>query len=361
MDMGPCQQCFGKGVREESGTLHRTVSAGGYQQEPTGCNIAFGDNSQKIPVPPLSTPVESYLDKSFLDQTSPRLKQDVPLPGKGPAPVLRPLVPAEGAVILEVLTRHKVIGPKGRDFDATVQVVVPSTPSPGQLFDKTVTQLVVPGAQAGALAGMLADTIAAMAFENKLMVPEGTQTAQGYTGVGSFGHRVVWPTDEFGDLQGHVDPLHQAGLGAFNDFFAAVPGYSFLEEVGSTFLQEGIALGMAAARTGDYGAIIEKAKEIIEKCPNEEKKKILLEMFALFEKNKETLMKATPKTSEAPLQEGTPSAVFPDDMDLPIPSADQKTPCVHSPDSIESDKGVLCVHCKAVINYSVVEHRWMEV
>lgn len=227
-----CPACKGTGKHhdtfDQEGSpvdSHNELDSTGTYVSRVGPNNPAGGDGNYAHLPPHSTPVESYLDDSFLDKTSPRLKQDVPLTGRGPGapPKLEPFVPVEGAVILEVLTRHKVIGSKGRDFDATVQVVVPGIPEIGRLYDKTVSSIVVPGAQAGEIASLLADTIASMAFENDLMVPE-SAAQKGQEGIGQ-----GWPPPG-GDL--------------FGMFFE-----------GQDPMEAGVRMGMQAAKNGDISAI----------------------------------------------------------------------------------------------------------
>lgn len=160
---------------------------------------------------PSAVPVEGYLDDSFIDRTSPRLK-GTPLTGAGlgEKPIPKNYVPARGAVIPEIVTRQRVIGPSGRDHGAVVSVIVPAGPAfawqEEKPIDKTVATMEVHRGQASAIADMLAETISAMAFENDLMVPEGSE------GI---------PVDPNNPLGGRL-----GGIDLFGRFFAAEPALS---------------------------------------------------------------------------------------------------------------------------------------
>lgn len=198
---------------------------------------------------PSATPVEGYLDDSFIDRTSPRLKT-TPLTGAGlgEKPVPKNYVPARGAVIPEIVTRQRVIGPNGRDHNAVVSVIVPAGPAYAwqekEPVDKTVATIEVQRGQAGPIADMLADTISAMAFENDLMVPEGSEGIP------------VDPNNPLGGLGG-LDPLGQ--------FFAADPALS----------PEGFANTMQAfadSSLDPFQTVTSALELVIEKLPEGPKK-----------------------------------------------------------------------------------------
>ncbi len=159
-----CEVCNGTGITGEDKNVMGEL---------------FDDNAPHVPVPPLATPIEGFMDKSFLERTAPRLRGSYDHPdnllgathGEKHRPA-GPLVPVEGAVILEVVTRHRVAGPEGRDYGATVSVV---TPGFGMEPEKCVAQMKTPGPQAGEIAIMLTDVIAAMAIENDLMQIKGQE------------------------------------------------------------------------------------------------------------------------------------------------------------------------------------------
>lgn len=153
----------------------------------------------------LSTPVQGYLDDSFIDRTAPRLK-GVPLTGASLGEKPQNYVPTPGAVIPEVLIQQRVIGPKGRDYNAVVSVIVPDS-------DKVVSTLEISREKAGAVADLLADAIAATAFANRLMIPEGQGRGQGI------------PVDSRNPLGGlgWPDPLSPEGFAEMMQAFASSP------------------------------------------------------------------------------------------------------------------------------------------
>ena len=269
-------------------------------------------NQQQVPAyahAASSTPVEGYLDDSFLDRTSPRLKEQAAGEAQMPPPARR-LVPREGAVIVEVVVRHRVMNKDGRDYGAVVRTVVPS----GHAFgghEKVVGQLNVPGPQAGEIAVLLTDTIAAMAYENGIMVPEdrlrGGGIGQGFP---------LDPSDPLGGLGFMAgNQFVHADKGPFSQFFGPPPeidlslfftvgaraagapegvAESFLEKVGGFFLNEGMQMGLEAHRTGNYEPIIAKAQQMIMECPAGAKRDALLELFYLFLKHQEVLIQKKP-------------------------------------------------------------------
>lgn len=184
----PCQRCFGSGRVEASGTENGAF---------VGTNPFDEGRRADEPIPyqhgPTSTPVESYMDKSFIDRTSPRLKQQ---PEEQQAQGLirhQPKVVKEGTVVLEVVTRHRVMNREGRDYGATVQVIVPSAMSTrysgSQERDKVVAMMNCPGGQASDIAMFVGDAIEAMVQENGMMVPE-KEANPGFMGMGD-----AYPTE----------------------------------------------------------------------------------------------------------------------------------------------------------------------
>lgn len=252
---------------------------------------------------PHSTPIEGYLDKPFLDQTSPRLKKDGSPEDALQLEKNRPknYVPAEGAVIPEVITRQRVIGPKGRDHNATVTVVVPMRDHFNRdCGEKNVASIEVPNTQAGSIAAMLADTIAAMAFENKLMVEE--QIGQGIP---------VDPNDPLGGL-GWSHPFGAPSM--FNQFFNPTEP--------ATMVDMAIQMGILAE---DPSVVNRMMEELISRLPEADREKgreRFTKMMEILNKAKAEIEALAPKEEGAAT--GTPSATFPDDneIQLPMPAND---------------------------------------
>lgn len=125
-------------------------------------------------------PIEGYLDESFIHRTSPRLNQGKVNPNQEPLRRQPNKVVKDGTVVCEVVTRHRVMNRDGRDYGATVQVVVPAPliPYEGRAeHEKVVAMMNCPGGQASEIAVFVGDAIAAMVEEN-LMVSEEEQNKE---------------------------------------------------------------------------------------------------------------------------------------------------------------------------------------